>query len=112
MPRTRPRIDVPLGSLTQRGAATGGGCRSCGAQRVMRIEMSLTDGTPVSFVSCHTCETKRWEHEGRLLPMAEVIARTRKPACPARAPARGLARAPAPPRTGRLVGPPRQAPAP
>jgi hypothetical protein len=41
--------------------------------------MSLTDGTPVSFVSCHTCETRVWEHEGAVLPIDVVLERTRKP---------------------------------
>jgi hypothetical protein len=40
--------------------------------------MRLTDGTPVSFSSCRNCEARRWEHDGVVLSVADVLARTRK----------------------------------
>ena len=44
----------------------------------MRIAMSLTDGTPVDFTSCQTCEERVWETAGRLLEFDEVLLRTRR----------------------------------
>ena len=68
-------MTVPLGSLTQAGARTDVTCGECGSERVTHLAMTLTDGTPVEFVSCHRCEHKTWvdasgvqHHE---LPVAE-----------------------------------------
>jgi hypothetical protein len=41
--------------------------------------MTLTDGTPVQFASCHDCEHRHWQHEGQVLAFADVITRTTKP---------------------------------
>ena len=75
-----PRQHVPLGSLTQPGARDGVFCRACGSDRVTRIAMNLTDGSPVEFTSCHRCEHRTWaEHqEGGQLPVAKVLDRARK----------------------------------
>ena len=54
------RTHVPLGSLTQPGARAGASCRACGSDRVTRIAMNLTDGSPVEFTSCHRCEHRTW----------------------------------------------------
>ena len=78
---TTARTSVPLGSLTQPGARTGTGCRACGSERVTRIAMSLTDGSPVQFTSCHRCEHRTWEEQGRegsVLPVNRVLDKTRK----------------------------------
>ena len=78
---TAARTSVPLGSLTQPGARTGSGCRACGSERVTRIAMNLTDGSPVEFTSCHRCEHRTWEEQGTdglLLPVARVLDKTRK----------------------------------
>jgi hypothetical protein len=40
--------------------------------------MTLTDGTPVRFASCHDCEHRSWSHEGEELQFADVIARATK----------------------------------
>ena len=72
---------VPLGSLTQPGARTGAACRACGSDRVTRIAMALTDGSPVQFTSCHRCEHRTWEEQGSqtsVLPVSNVLDRTRK----------------------------------
>ena len=61
MARSTATPHVPLGSLTQRGARAGASCRACGSERVTSISMSLTDGSPVSFTSCHRCEHRTWE---------------------------------------------------
>jgi len=75
------RMNVPLGSLTQPGARTGAACRACGSERVTRIAMALTDGSPVQFTSCHHCEHGTWEEQGgrtAVLPVQRVLDKARK----------------------------------
>jgi hypothetical protein len=75
------RTSIPLGSLTQPGARSGSGCRACGSERVTRIAMNLTDGSPVQFTSCHRCEHRTWEEQGidgGVLPVQRVLDKTRK----------------------------------
>jgi len=55
-----PASNIPLGSLTQHGARGEAVCVACGSERVTHLAMTLTDGTPVEFVSCHRCEHKTW----------------------------------------------------
>lgn len=68
----------PLGSLTQAGHRHDTTCRSCGSTRVTRLAMTLTDGTPVDFVSCHVCETRSWAHEGRELRVDDVLDKAKR----------------------------------
>lgn len=77
---TVSRPHVPLGSLTQPGARRGASCRACGSERVTRIAMNLTDGSPVEFTSCHHCEHRTWAEQGsaQSLPVDHVLDRTRK----------------------------------
>jgi hypothetical protein len=74
------RTHVPLGSLTQPGARAGASCRACGSDRVTRIAMNLTDGSPVEFTSCHRCEHRTWAEQGSTgaLPVDRVLDKTRK----------------------------------
>jgi DNA-directed RNA polymerase subunit M/transcription elongation factor TFIIS len=65
-------------SLTQAGTRPSGSCPACGSERVTALQMTLTDGTPVRFSSCHRCEHREWSHEGSALPFADVIARATK----------------------------------
>jgi hypothetical protein len=65
-------------SLTQAGAAPSGSCPECGSARVTALAMTLTDGTPVEFASCHNCEHRHWAHQGEVLAFADVITRTTK----------------------------------
>lgn len=54
-------------------------CEVCSSDRVTRISMTLTDGTPVDFTSCHVCEHRSWrESAGDVLAFDGVLARTRK----------------------------------
>jgi hypothetical protein len=83
IPAQRPAAPVSPGSLTQRSARTGRTCETCGDPRITEIAMTLTDGTPVAFTSCHHCETKSWR---RLEPETQVditfdtvLDHTRKP---------------------------------
>jgi hypothetical protein len=78
---TRGRTPVaagPLGSLTQRDHRPASTCRDCGSAQVTVLTMSLTDGTPVQFTSCHRCEHRTWEHAGDQLSVAVVLERSRK----------------------------------
>jgi hypothetical protein len=54
-------------------------CEVCSSDRVTRISMTLTDGTPVDFTSCHVCEHRTWrESAGDVLALDGVLQRTRK----------------------------------
>lgn len=81
VPRQRRRAEPlpPLGSLTQTAAVTTS-CAACGAGRVTRLAMTLTDGTPAVFTSCTRCEHRGWESEGAALSIEDVVDRTRRPA--------------------------------
>jgi len=80
---TSQPLTVPLGSLTQAGARPDITCAECGSERITHLAMTLTDGTPVEFVSCHRCEHKTWVDasgvQHRELPVASVLDKTRKP---------------------------------
>lgn len=75
-------MSVPLGSLTQAGSRSEITCAECGSERVTHLAMTLTDGTPVEFVSCHRCEHKTWVDasgvQHRELPVDTVLDKTRK----------------------------------
>lgn len=60
-------------------AGPGSCCPACGSRRLTTLGMTLTDGTPVSFTSCRSCEHRAWAHEGGALPLSDVLCRTRKP---------------------------------
>jgi hypothetical protein len=40
--------------------------------------MTLTDGTPVNFSSCHNCEHRVWADDGGRLDFADVLTRATK----------------------------------
>lgn len=65
-------------SLTRRGARNGAECPCCGSQRLTSLAMTLTDGTPVSFSSCHNCEHRVWSDEAGRLDFADVLTRATK----------------------------------
>ncbi len=60
-------------------------CSSCGSTDLTRLPLVLTDGTDVTFVSCHRCERREWltlgdEGTWLSLPIQSVIERSaRKP---------------------------------
>lgn len=85
-PRSRaPEPAQPLGSLSQSGSRAGfrvEACGECGGQSLTRLRMTLGDGLPVVFVSCHDCEAKAWfraDDDGSELTREDVIARSGKP---------------------------------
>jgi transcription elongation factor Elf1 len=65
-------------SLTRRGARNGAECPSCGSERLTTLAMTLTDGTPVHFSSCHNCEHRVWADEAGRLEFADVLSRATK----------------------------------
>ena len=69
---------VQPSSLTRRGARSGAECPSCGSQRLTTLSMTLTDGTPVDFSSCHNCEHRVWADEAGQLDFADVLSRATK----------------------------------
>jgi len=75
---TRAVAPVALGSLTQPGARGSDACAACGSARVTSLSMTLTDGTPVRFTSCHTCEHRSWVSPDGDLDRSSVLQRTRK----------------------------------
>ena len=73
-----PQRTAAAASLTQAGTAPSGSCPECGSARVTALAMTLTDGTPVQFASCHECEHRHWSHEGSSLDFSDVISRATK----------------------------------
>ena len=53
-------------------------CPACAGTRVTSISMTLTDGTPVHFGSCHACEHKSWTQAGRELDITTVLGKAQK----------------------------------
>jgi hypothetical protein len=74
----RAVVPVALGSLTQPGARQGACCQVCSSPRVTSLTLTLTDGTPVEFTSCHACEHRSWFSPTGELDRATVLERTRK----------------------------------
>ena len=60
-------------------------CSSCGSTVLTRLPLVLTDGTDVTFISCHVCEARAWfsQDDGggwTSIPIASVLERSaRKP---------------------------------
>jgi transcription elongation factor Elf1 len=65
-------------SLTRPGARSGATCPSCGSHRLTSLSMTLTDGTPVNFSSCHNCEHRVWADERGRLDFTDVLSRATK----------------------------------
>ena len=53
-------------------------CSVCASTRVTEISMTLTDGTPVAFMSCHACEHKTWRDAGEELALDRVLTKAKK----------------------------------
>jgi hypothetical protein len=66
-------------SLTQISSRMATKCPACSGTRLTKLTMILTDGSPVDFTSCHTCEHKSWVQDGATLPVDSVLAKARKP---------------------------------
>jgi hypothetical protein len=68
----------PLGSLVTAPPATSphtSSCAHCGATVLTEVRLTLTDGSPVTFVSCHACERTGWfAADGDALGLDAVLA--------------------------------------
>ena len=59
--RTAPPWGIAAGSLRLNPSfAKGLSCPDCDGGRMNRILLALTDGTPIDFVSCQTCQYAAW----------------------------------------------------
>ena len=76
-PRTTGRSTTPS-SLTQIPRAALATCPKCTSVRLTQIGMTLTDGTPVQFTSCHSCQYRAWTDNGTALPIDRVLAKTQR----------------------------------
>ncbi len=65
-------------SLVTTPASKLGTCATCSSTRITEITMTLTDGSLVDFVSCHTCETKSWKQDGADLDITTVLGKAKK----------------------------------
>ena len=61
--RRTPAVAPTLGSIALAPTRTAPGtltCGRCASTTLTHLQMTLTDGSPVVFVSCHACEHKGW----------------------------------------------------
>ncbi len=75
--RTAARPSVPVEPTPAQHPAAER-CEACSSDRVTRLSMTLTDGAPVDFTSCHTCEHKTWRREGAPLDLPTVLEKAQK----------------------------------
>lgn len=54
-------------------------CAGCGSTAVIEIDLTLPDGTEVTFNSCHQCEARWWNQNGKKLELDVVLDLARKP---------------------------------
>jgi DNA-directed RNA polymerase subunit M/transcription elongation factor TFIIS len=54
-------------------ATQGLRCSTCGEESVIQIELTLPDGTEVVFCSCHRCESKWWDRDGKHLDLDALV---------------------------------------
>ncbi len=73
-----PRAAGGLGLRTDPALVQGLSCPDCGGERMTRILLTLTDGTPVDFVSCQRCEHRSWRSADGTLELDGVLARARR----------------------------------
>lgn len=70
---------APLGSIATAPVRTAPGtteCGECSSTALTHLELTLTDGTPVVFVSCHDCEHTGWvaaDGFGTMLSLEAVL---------------------------------------
>ena len=76
-PGPGPGCGPPSGPVS--AGRSGPRCTGCGSARVTSIALTLTDGSPVRFTSCHVCEHRSWAEGDRPLAFDTVLAKTRKP---------------------------------
>ena len=65
-------------SLVTTPASALGSCAHCASTRITAISMTLTDGSAVDFVSCHSCENRSWKQSGHDLDISTVLGKATK----------------------------------
>lgn len=53
-------------------------CADCGARDAIQIDLTLPDGTHVEFNSCHRCEYRWWNSDGKTIDLTTVLEKSRK----------------------------------
>ncbi len=53
-------------------------CPQCGARDVIEIKQRLPDQVELHFFSCHRCEERWWDQDGRVLELREVLELARR----------------------------------
>ncbi|MGH3743945.1 MAG: hypothetical protein ACRDTP_03705 [Mycobacteriales bacterium] len=66
-------------SLSTSTAIRPDACPTCGSGRVICLDLTLTDGTPVVFVSCRGCERRAYFGPDGGLDVVDVLSRSVKP---------------------------------
>ena len=64
---TEPASDVPKS------------CPHCNGQKITRMAVQLTDGTPVTLMSCATCDRRTWWNGAERLDLQDVVDKSTKP---------------------------------
>ena len=77
-PVSLPSLNGAVGMRPDPKHLLGVTCAACQSSRIIRISMTLTDGTPVDFTSCHDCEHKVWSGTAGDLALTGVLDRTRR----------------------------------
>lgn len=67
----------PLGSILSDDADGPALCGGCGQSRTNRVQMTLADGTRVTFQTCHDCAHTRWlsADDGFPVTLADILSR-------------------------------------
>jgi transposase-like protein len=48
-------------------------CPQCGSRNVININLTMEDGEPVSFYSCHSCDKRWWNRDGEPIDLPNVL---------------------------------------
>jgi DNA-directed RNA polymerase subunit M/transcription elongation factor TFIIS len=48
-------------------------CKTCGANSVIQIQLTLPDGGEVDFCSCHVCESRWYNRDGEVLDLDALV---------------------------------------
>lgn len=54
-------------------------CTRCNVNDVIEIHQKLPDGTEVDFFSCHKCDERWWDRDGKEIALSDVLRMARRP---------------------------------
>lgn len=54
-------------------------CPRCSVNDVIEIHQKLPDGTEVDFFSCHKCDERWWDRNGKEIALSDVLRMARRP---------------------------------